>query len=175
MDHAEKAFPDGLAFLQVYNLLLLPESLYRYAHDGTPDYVPQLALTVLSADRSKCEGLLGTIVWDGKTVPQSLAQVFSAGFCKGMHEYYMAKTIGIAWELDRELMRRHGLEYGLWWLTFSKEKIEQSKRMRLTAEGKIEESPDEQKPPSLGDYLDSDATYLYLSELFAEIEANVSR
>ena len=33
------------------------------------------------------------------------------------HDYYMAKTVGTAWDLDQDLMRRHGLEYSLWWLT----------------------------------------------------------
>src|ERR1700693_4469026 len=97
---------------------------------------------VISADGTRQEGLVSTIVWDGKTVPNSIAEVFTDDFCAGIHEYYMAKTVGVAWELDQELMRRHGLEYGLWWLTFAKDKIETTKRMRLNAAGKFEESPD---------------------------------
>jgi|GEM_PF-2635049 len=177
MEYVEKEFPDGLAFLQIYNLLLLPETLYRFAIQNTPDYTPQLALTVLSADRKRQEGLLGTIVWDGKTVPKSVAQVFGV-VCGDIHDYYMAKTVGIAWELDQDLMRRHGLEYSLWRLTFvkdenGKDKIEQTKRFVLT-DGTLVESA-EIKPPSLGDYVDADATNPYLSELFAQIDHFVGR
>jgi len=119
LDHVEKQFPDGTAFLQVYNPLMLPESLYRFAVQEDPEYVPQLALMVVSADGLRREGLVGTIVWDGKIIPKSVDEAL-ARICDGVHEYYMHKTMGIAWELDAELMRRdqrghpHFLGTGEW-------------------------------------------------------------
>jgi hypothetical protein len=54
-----------------------------------------------------------------------------------------------------------------------KDKIEQTKRFVLT-EGNLVESA-EVTPPSLGDYVDADATNPYLSELFAQIDFFVGR
>ena len=175
LDHVEKEFPDGTAFLHIYNPLLLPESLYRFAVQNDPEYVPELALLVVSADGTLREGLVGTVIWDGKTIPKSVDEVFTDGFCSGIHEYYLYKTIGTAWELDQELMQRHGLEYGMWWLSFVPGRIEERKGLIVTAEGKIEEAPGQSKPASLADYLDADATEPYLMELFAEINRNVIR
>ena len=115
----ESSFPTEPRFFQVYNPLMLPESLYRFAVQNDPEYVPQLALMVVSADGLRWEGLVGTIVWDGKIIPKSVDEAF-ARICDGIHEYYMHKTMGIAWELDAELMRRdqrghpHFLGTGEW-------------------------------------------------------------
>jgi endonuclease NucS-like protein len=175
LDHIEKEFSDGTAYLQVYNPLMLPESLYRFAVQNDPEYIPQLALMVVSSDGNRREGLVGTIIWDGKTVPRSITSVFSEGFCDGIHDYYMHKTIGTAWELDQELMQRHGLEYGLWSLRFIPGEIEEHKRLILNTDGKVEEAADKNKPASLTDYVNADGTEPYLMELFAEINRSVSR
>ena len=172
LDYVEANFPNGTAFLQVYNPLMLPESLYRYLVEGDPEYMPQLALMVISADGTRQEGLVGTVVWDGKMIPASVEKVFTEDFCHGIHEYYMHKTTGTAWQLDEELMKRHGLQYSLDWLAFGKNKIEQRKRLVLNADGNVVEST-EAEPQKLGP--DLDAAETYLSELFGEIDANVAR
>jgi hypothetical protein len=175
LDHVEREFPDGVAFLQVYNPLMLPESLYRFAVDNDPEYIPQMALMVNSADGTRREGLVGTVVWDGQAVPISVDEVFAADLCDGLHEYYMHKTLGSAWELDEELMRRHGLAYDVWLLSFAPGRIDSRKRLVVTAAGVVEENADQSKPPSLANYVDSDAAEAYLRELFSEIDRAVSR
>lgn len=175
LDLIEKEFSDGTTYLQVYNPLLLPESLYRYVVQNDPEYIPQLALMVVSADGSRREGVVGTIVWDGKSVPKSVREVFSEDLCDGIQGFYMHKVTGTAWSLDEQLMSRHGLEYGLWSLTFVPGRIEKHKRLKLNDDGKIEEAADQSKPASLTDFVNDDATEPYLRELFAEIDGNVCR
>ena len=60
LDLVESKHTDATIFAKVYNLLLLPETLYHYAIKDTIDYVPQLAITVFTKDE-KFEALLGRL------------------------------------------------------------------------------------------------------------------
>lgn len=173
LDRVEREFADGMVLLQIYNPLLLPESLYRFAVEDDPDYVPMLSLTVLSQDGKRQQALVGTLVWDGKKVPQSVDEVFVGERCGSVPDYYLIKTVGGAWEMDQELVQRHGLEYGLFWLTFGKFKVEESRRMVVTDDGAVEEVTEQVKLDSLTDYFE--AARPYLEALFTQIDAHVGR
>ncbi len=173
VEHVEQAFPDGVVRIMIYNPQLLPESLYMCAMERTSDYLPEIAVFASSNDGTKSEVLVGSIIWDGKRVPQSVDAVFSDGVCDGLSQFYFWKTIGVAWDLDAELMRRHGLEYSLWWLTFDNNNTEVAKRMVVAENGTIEEASVDIAPNSLAAYFDT--TRPYLEELFSEIDNHVTR
>ena len=172
LDKVEQEFADGTLLAHIYNALLLPESLYRTAVMQNSDYLPELALTVLSADGSRIESLLGSIVWDGKIVPISVEDVFTEDLCDDVADYYFAYTAGTAWELDDELMRRHGLQYSLWWITAGEEN-KQARWMVVSATGVIDAGSEGPTVDSLNDYFR--AARPYLEEPFTQIDAYVRR
>ena len=99
--------------LKVYNPLMLTESLYRLAVERDSKYLPELCLASYAGDGSDVVVLRGCVVWDGNTCPRSVADVFE-DLCGEMLEFYFLQQVGVAWELDVELMRRHGFLYGVW-------------------------------------------------------------
>jgi hypothetical protein len=68
--------PESDVLLNVYNPLMLTESLYHLAVEGDPDYLPQLRLASYAGDGSDVAVLRGCVVWDGNTCPRSVAAVF---------------------------------------------------------------------------------------------------
>ena len=110
-DRAEKEFPSGTVLVQIYNPLMVPESLYKFATTQTPGFNPLLALAAIPESGTRDKALVGAVVWDRKAMPRSVAEVFG-GLCEDVDivaEYYLAVNLGVAWELDEELIRRHGL------------------------------------------------------------------
>ncbi len=174
LEHVETQFADGNVLIHIYNPLYLPESLYRFAVVGDPRYVPQMTMMVVPADGSRREGVSGTIVWDGQTVPRSIQEAFAGELNGSVADYYLFKSAGAAWEFDEELVRRHGLEYGIWWLSFVPGKIEKTKRLTVSS-GKVVEASDQGKPHTLNEYIKSDAAKTYLTELFSELSYCLGR
>ncbi len=105
--------PESDVLLKVYNPLMLTESFYRLAVEGDSKYLPELCLASYAGDGSDVVVLRGCVVWDGNTCPRSVADVFE-DLCGEMLEFYFLQQVGAAWELDVELMRRHGFSYGVW-------------------------------------------------------------
>ena len=174
LDRVEQEFPDGTAFVQAYNPLTLPETLYNCATTQTPDYVPLLAIAAISKDGTRHEALVGTLIWDGKVLPTSVQAMFE-GLSEGIDDvpdYYFARTMGVAWEMDEELVRRHGLQYSLCFLKYSSEDEQQATGLTVT-DSRIEELPAPLMPDSFIDYFDSARPYL--EELFTQIDSSVGR
>jgi hypothetical protein len=173
-DRAEKEMPSGTVLVQIYNPLMLPESLYRFATTQTPAYTPLLALAAIPEDGTRNEAVVGTVVWAGKSAPKSVGEVFG-GLCEGVDDvgdYYLAVNLGVAWELDEELMRRHGLKYSLCFLMYVSEEDKQAVGLTFGGDGAaVMVAP--MSPDSLVDYFD--AARPYLQDLFAQIDSNVGR
>jgi hypothetical protein len=173
-DRVEREFPTGTVLVQVYNPLTLPETLYNYSTTQTSEYVPLLALAAISADGPRNEALVGTVVWDGNMIPSSVKKTFErlAQGVDNILDYYLCKSIGAAWELDEELMRRHGLQYSLCFLKFASEEDKQAIGLLVTEAG-IGERPDPLMPDTFIEYFD--AARPYLEELFTQIDSAVAR
>ena len=93
-------------------------------HHADTRIQPAARAAAIPESGTRNEALVGTVVWDGKAVPRSVAKVFG-GLCEDVDdvaEYYLAVNLGVAWELDEELMRRHGLQYSQCFLTYVSEK-----------------------------------------------------
>lgn len=173
-DRVEQEFASGTVLIQIYNPLMLPESLYRFATTGSSEYIPLLAVTSISADASYTEAIVGTIVWDGKMFPTSVRETFlrlSEGV-DNVADYYLSKTIGVAWTLDEELVRRHGLQYSLCFLKYINEENKEATRLVVSGNN-IGEQPDPLLPESISEYFDAARTYL--EELVTHIDEHVIR
>ncbi len=168
----EREFPTGTLRVQLYNPMLLPETLYCIAVTQNLDYLPSLVLTALPADDRPVEALLGAIVWDGKMMPHTVQEVFTEDLCGGITGYYLENALGSAWERDGELMRRHGLKYALWWITSGND-IEQARKMVVTAAGLADAGPQRPRIDSLTAY--ANAASPYLQRLRAEIDKFTKR
>jgi hypothetical protein len=96
----------------IYNLLNLPVSLYKLLEYGHPGYLPSMELAAILDTEQHGRFLVGDLIWDGKTRPASVAAVFQ-DLCDDLGEFFFRMQMGAAWELDDELLRRHGLSYGL--------------------------------------------------------------
>lgn len=96
----------------VFNPLRFPISLYKLISDDDPRFLPQMELVAFSEDRKIAEVVHGVLLWDGKTMPTSFNSMMQE-VCGGAEEYFFKLHLGIAWELDIELMKHHGLRYGL--------------------------------------------------------------
>ena len=172
LQKVEREFPDGMVLVRIYNPLNLPETLYHFALENDPRYVPMFVVFTLSKDGTRKEGALGTIAWDGQTIPQSTDQVFGE-LCEGVPGYYFQHSTHSAWMLDKELMRRHGLWYSFSWVGYGPKSVEELARISFDDSGIASETVPTSKPPSLKDFIDSAQSYL--GELFAEIDRSVGR
>jgi hypothetical protein len=108
----ENESTEAAVSVAIYNLLDLPLSLYKLVEYGHPGYLPSMELAAILDNEQHGRFLFGDLVWDGKTRPTSVAAVFQ-DLCGDLGEFFFRMQAGAAWELDGELLRRHGLSYGL--------------------------------------------------------------
>ncbi len=111
-DWIEREAKEAAVSAVIYNLLNLPLSLYKLVEYGYPGYLPSMELAAILDDDQHGWFLFGDLVWDGKTRPASVAAVLD-DLCGDLEELFFRTQMGAGWELDGEVLRRHGLSYGL--------------------------------------------------------------
>ena len=67
---------------------------------------------------------------------------------------------GTAWSWDKRLMKRHGLEYGLWRVSYETEKPKVEKRIVVSRSGRVQEKKAYPKPLILTDFIEANKEYI---------------
>lgn len=159
LDRIEQHFPNGVVLARIFNPRLLPEVLYHLTTEADPSYLPMLLVDVSSRDGQKHEGLVGTITWNGTTKPKNIKAAF-AGVPDGFEGYYMARVTGGVFDLNQILMKRHGLGYSMWRISYDGGNTKVEKRIVISRAGEIQEKKAEPKPLFLTDFVEANEQYI---------------
>ena len=108
LDGISENSPNSVVAMSVCNPMNLLTTLYKILISNDVRFLPQLEVFVSCEEQQEMEVLLGKVVWDGKTCPQSVDQFFDS---KQIEDFMMSVHHGCQAELDNELMRAHGLSY----------------------------------------------------------------
>ncbi len=98
--------------IAIYNPLNLPVGLFKILERNDTRFLPSFEIVTIDSESNSLISLLGQIEWDGTTQPSSVSEVFTPGI-GGLEMFFLRSNLGGAWELDTELMSRHGLYYAL--------------------------------------------------------------
>jgi hypothetical protein len=157
-DWVETELPQATLSASIYNPLQLPIGLYKLMARGDGRYLPQMELVAVSEQEGRVDILLGTLLWDGSTMPTDVDSMM-ASVCGGVQEYLMQLHLGTAWQLDGPVMARHGLRYGLFRLHVEKEAFRAEELVR-TAEGIITRPYEERQCRQFNEFATAGAEYL---------------
>jgi hypothetical protein len=171
-DRSADQFHDGNFRADVYNPQMLLETLYQLGRNQRVEYVPSINLLIVAEDGGRQEHASGTVVWDGSAAPSSVKEVFD-GMVDGIEEYLWHYHMGTTWEIDEELMRRHGLQYSFWWTEQGDGVPHQSRYMTLTESGIHDAGPHGPTLESMRDYFATARSYL--NDLFRAMDAVIHR
>lgn len=171
LDRVEATYPDGDMLAHIYNPQMLPETIYHMASERELAYMPSISVMVSTCGVDR-EALIGGVEWDEKTIPQSPAAAFSR-IKDGVCGYYLSLSLNDVAHLDRMLMKRHGLSYGLWRVALTDKGNKAISKLVVSRNGRIKERPESLMQAMLPDFLTAASEYVVA--LMNEIDQHFGR